>query len=182
MKTINNNVDAYCLVVVDMQPLFTKQRQTVDNVEREVIGARASNCPVFFLEIEYDELEPHIPYGDTHKCLLDAVEGYELAHICRRIGRRLPAEKVSVSWTRPKVPGQDGSAGVTKMCKRLGYPMNRFRVCGVQADLCVLSSVKGLLRRTEGKVEVVEDATNTIAHMQRFWRAKFPEGKRLKLV
>lgn len=179
MKNILES-DGYCLVVVDMQPLFTRHKQTVANVKREVKAARESGNPVIFLEISHDELEPHLPYGDTHRCLLEAIEGYERAHISRRIGRRLKVEEAT--WQRPHVPGQDGSRGVVKLCRKHGYTMARFRVCGVQADLCVLSTVKGLLRRTDARVEVVQDATNTIERMRRFWRAKYPEGRRLTLV
>jgi nicotinamidase-related amidase len=164
-----SRADRYVLVVVDMQPFFTTHEQTIANVLREVVAARQSGMPIVFLEITHHRPEPHVPYGPTHERLLQAVQGYESWQISGRVG------------TGRK--GMDGSTGLLEACRRNGYPVQKFRVCGVQTDLCVLATVKGLLRRRSGcEVQVVWDACHCDPAFQLFCRARYPEGKRLRIV
>lgn len=177
-KNTSNNADQ-TLLVVDMQAGMCQDNQTLENVLAEVLAARAAGKPIIFLEISHDELEPHLPYARSFDCLLNCIEGYEHGHVVTRVGKRLAVEKAG--WTRPRVPGEDGSKGVLKLCKDRGYAQSRFRVCGVQADMCVLATVRGLLKRSSCRIELVEKACHTSSGFK-FWRFKYPEGPRLKLV
>lgn len=156
-------MDDYILVVVDMQPHFTSNPRTIKAVKEEVAAARRLGLPIILLEIPYHRPEPDKPYPRTYKSILRLVEGYDRAHVLHKLG-------------------EDGSRQVLRKCAAMGYETTRFRACGVKTDLCLLETVKGLLRRSEASVEVVKGACDTVAEFRRFCWAKFPVGKRLRLL
>lgn len=154
----------YILVVVDMQPFFTRNRKLIARIKQEVLTARQRNLPIVFLEIPHHEPEPEKPYPPTYKSILKLVEGYDRAHVVTKFG-------------------EDGSQKVLRVCRENGYPVDvRFRVCGVNTDLCVRKTVKGLLGRSQAIIDVPRSACDTIPKMRKFCWAKFPISPRVRLL
>ena len=210
--------EQYTLVVIDMQPFFTKNPLTVANVEREVRAARASGMPVIVLEIPC-----HLSSGvdcdsETQSAIVRALASTnritrmkELAKdgsikVEKRSRRGFTGVSIAESKeavidiyhpTHPSIMkcldgydrhvvlqkfGQGGSVKILNACRKFGFGMSRFRIVGVNIDLCVLSTVKGLLSRSTARVDVVKDACDTAPRYR--WNAwvKFPVGKRLAIL
>lgn len=153
----------YILVVVDMQPHFVRNPRTIAAVKREVETARRNDLPIIVLEIPYHGPEPDKPYPPTYASIMKLIAGYDKAHVVHKLTA-------------------GGSMKLLRKCQAMGYQTSRYRVCGVKTDLCVLATVKGLLLRTRASVEVVKAACDTLARYRRFCWAKYPVGKRLRLI
>ena len=153
----------YILVVVDMQPNFVVNPRTIAAVKREVETARRKDLPIIVLEIPYHRLEPDKPYPRTYKSIMKLLAGYDKAHVVHKLT-------------------EGGSVKLLRKCEAMGYQTSLYRVCGVKTDLCVLQTVKGLLKRTKASIEVVKGACDTIKRYRRFCWVKYPVGKRLRLV
>lgn len=136
----------YTLVVVDMQPSFeaANKPEVIVGVTKEIITAMACKNPVVF--VEYCSPDP-----PTHSSLLSLVKDYELK------------AKVTKST-------DDGSVEVIQALEKNGFYGSHLRVCGVNAEACVMATVNGLLDQMPfAKVEVVPEACGTIK--RRFpWR------------
>lgn len=133
------------LVVVDMQPHFDAARNpnVVASVTREIIKTILSDGSVIFLE--YEGCGPTIP------ALFDLTKGYR-------------------KRSRIQKPDDDGSKEVKSCLKRREFDDNYIRVCGVNAECCVYSTIEGLLKRLPtSKVEVVKDACGWYNNMPN-WR------------
>jgi nicotinamidase-related amidase len=158
----------YTLVVVDMQPFYTTDTATISSVAREVSLARQRNNHVIFLTVPYLSPLQDKPFKPTYPEILDQVEGYQQDH-----------------WQESEKLFQDGSRNVLNACAWKHFPSNRFRVCGVNTDLCVLDTVKGLLAYpTVEAIEVVKDAchtTNEETDNIKVWKL-FPANPRLSLI
>lgn len=159
-----DNMNNYVLVVVDMQPFFTRNPRLIARIKKEVLLARQLNLPIIFLEIPHHKPEPQKPYPPTYRSIMQLVDGYDKAHVATKFG-------------------EDGSRQVLRVCEQEGYSLNGcFRVCGVNTDLCVRRTVKGLLSWTTGTVDVPRNACDTIPKMRKFCWVKFPSTRRLRLL
>ena len=154
----------YTLVVVDMQPDFSASNDpnTRTAVEWEVRKAIKRGLPVVVLEIPYfspideDGLEP------THRSIMNLLSGYKRYQVVQK------------RWS-------DGSSHVISSCEDHMYGQQRFRVCGVNTDECVLQTVLGLARRLPmSKIKVVKNACN--AAVDRDCWDKFLVAPNVKLV
>lgn len=145
------------LIVVDMQPEFDAalNPNVVVGVTLEIQAAVARKSPIVF--VEYDEA------GDTHKGLYSLAKGY------RKKARIIKYE-------------DDGSRQIIRTIRRREFDLSHLRVCGVNTNACVQSTVEGLLKRLpESKIEVAKAACGTCSFWNYDWRA-FPKHKNLKLV
>lgn len=145
----------YTLVVVDMQDEFDAalNPSVVIGVTKEILRAIKTNSPVLFLEYKN--------CGPTHRGLLDLVKGYP---------RKARITKA----------GDDGSLEAIKAVQRKEWPFRHMRVCGVNTDCCVWSTVEGILKRTENtQVEVVKEACGTCIRFD--WR-QYIRHPQLRLV
>jgi len=137
--------EEYTLVVVDMQPDFAASRHplTLNAVEREVRAARRRGCPVVVLQIPYFSPRDEVGYRPTHERIMRHLASYR---------RKQVVEKLQ----------SDGSYQVIVTCARNGFTLERFRVCGVNTDICVLKSVQGLSETLPAcRITVVADACNS---------------------
>ncbi len=146
--------DGKVLVVVDMEPGY---RSAMDKEQyravRELIrAARQADSFIVFLEF-LDE--------GTFANLLKLVRGYDMFV--------------------QEAKGQcDGSDEVIAACRRGGYDMNNFVVCGVETHVCVQETAQELARQLpNATVEVVMEACGS-REGNDFTR--FPEEENLTLV
>jgi nicotinamidase-related amidase len=165
-----NTNDEYTLVVIDMQPLFTADNITISNVAREVRLARQRQNKIIFLWIPYFSAFQADLFAGTYPSILKAVQGYERAH-----------------WNETTKLIQDGSREILQTCARKDFPSKRFRLCGVNTDMCVLDTVKGLLAVNTPRIEaieVVKDAcrtSNSKTDNTKVWQL-FPLDPRLSII
>lgn len=147
------------LVVVDMQPEFDAAccPDVIVGVAREIMEAKRKKWPVVFLEYL-----PKENIGETHYGLLSLLKGYSRK---ARIGKT----------------DDDGSYEALRAIRRRKFPEKTLRVCGVNTDCCVASTVLGFLDRTESEIHVVKDACEWDNHFQFDWR-QFLKHPRIKLV
>ncbi|MBX9573894.1 MAG: cysteine hydrolase [Candidatus Obscuribacterales bacterium] len=112
------------LIVVDMLTgeQAANSELLLQAVERQITRARKMGWAVLFLSTE--------PWrrGNVYPRLLKLVDGY--APRC---------------FTRVKA-FDNGCVEVMEACFDFNYPTDMFRVCGVNTDLCVRSTVAGLLK------------------------------------
>jgi nicotinamidase-related amidase len=162
--------DQYTLVVVDMQPFYTTDAATISNVAREVSRAREQNNHIIFLTVPYLSPLQEAPFKPTYPEILEEVKDYPHDH-----------------WHEAEKLFQDGSPIVFNTCDWKHFPTNRFRVCGVNTDLCVLDTVKGLLKANDPALEAVEvvkhacNTNNTEINNVTVWE-QFPADRRLTLI
>ena len=145
----------YTLVVVDMQPKFvaSQNERTIKMVQKEIKMAMDNKCPIVFLE--YEE------YGPTDKRLKEVIKGYKK---CKFVKKRM----------------DDGSDYVIRICNLHKYPLNNFRVCGVNTGACVKSTVSGLATLPYTHIKVPKGACNT-THENYKWKY-FPTFGNVKTV
>jgi hypothetical protein len=132
MQTFNTNT----LVVVDMQPYFSCEKQILQTCKREIKKAIAANNHIVFLEFT------NCGVTDNELMLMMIEKGYSNYSI--------------VSKNQ-----NDGSLAIADKIKPGIANLSSFRVCGVYTDACVFDTVKGLLKRFNCNVEVVRDAVRT---------------------
>ncbi len=125
------------LVIVDMQPGFPLSLSVRRDVEAEILNAIERLWAVVIIEYETEAA------GDTHKSLLDLLAAYP-------------------HHTLVKKTKEDGSQVVLEALRRLGYPNELIRVCGVMTDICVQQTAAGLATTlTTARIEVVKSACTT---------------------
>jgi nicotinamidase-related amidase len=125
----------YTLVIVDMQPAFNaaNRDRVVSNCFREILLAIKNDFPILFLEFD--------GYYNTHQKLMGAVKSSGYANYYVRLKNE-----------------DDGSDQIRRVVFDHALPKN-FRVCGVNTDCCVASTVKGLAARyPDSIIEVIADA------------------------
>lgn len=142
-----NSLQPYTLVVVDMQSAFkaSQGESVLLGVAAEIKLAIASGQPVVILESN-----PRLN-GPTHRCLTDLLQGYDtLRHIVlTKDGRGLGM-------------GSGGGREVAEACDFLGFPTERFRLCGVNTDICVFFTTLELSRHFGGpQLELVRNACSS---------------------
>lgn len=128
----------YTLVVVDMQPGFDSAhgKRVRENTLREVKKAREVGADIIFLEFE--------GYESTWDDLLN-----EAPH-----DRYIATKRED-----------DGSEQVARLVNTNKLFNNVFRVCGINTDCCVESTVRGLTARLPmSRIEVMGDACDSDWH------------------
>ena len=133
----------YTLVLVDVQPSFhaARHRPTLKAIKREVKMAKKRKLPVVLLELPKDvDGNPHLR---THSTITRLLERYKRHTIVKK-------------------QNSDGSHELLIECHRLRMERPRFRICGVNTDVCVLKTALGLAQyRPNSLIEVVQDACNS---------------------
>ncbi len=132
----------YTLVVIDMQQGFPAARDAVlqQNVYQEICAAKASGCAIVFLEF----VSVYPDYGTTFRMLAELVNGYARSTVVTK-------------------SDDDGSKQVIEACHQGSYTMKKFRLVGVNIDMCVLATAKGLVAELpQGRVVVVKEACNSM--------------------
>lgn len=125
---------AHTLCVIDMQSEFDAalDPNVVIGVHAQILKTKRLGGDILFVEYE--------GCGETHKGLLDAARGY---------GSKARITKKS----------DDGSQEILRAINRRGFTLDRLRLVGVNAECCVLATIKGLLRRVpEIEIDVVKKA------------------------
>ncbi len=125
------------LIVIDMQPGFPLSCSVRRDVEAEILKAIEGGWAIVIVEFETEAA------GDTHASLLKLLDGY--------LHHKL------VKKTR-----EDGSDVVLEALRRLAYPTQLLRVCGVMTDICVQQTTVGLAMALPAtRIEVVKSACTT---------------------
>ena len=144
------------LVVVDMQPEFEAafHPNVVIGVTQEIINAKNVGAPIILVEYRDG--------GQTFDGFFKLLKNYK--------------NKALVRKNR-----DDGSREVIQAIKRRKFNPYHLRVCGVNSDACVWSTVEGLLGKlNRSRIEVVKQACFT--EDRTFdWR-QFLRHKNLRLV
>jgi nicotinamidase-related amidase len=138
------NSRATALIVTDMQREFdaSETPEVIAACIREI--KRAKKRKALILLVEYaSRYYSDNGMSDTQDEILDVLEGYP--H-CITVSKKI----------------DDGSAQIMKVLKRVGIP-KRFKVCGVNTDCCVRSTVNGLTAKLpEGtQITLIADACNS---------------------
>jgi hypothetical protein len=102
-----------------MQDGFPTSQKPLPEVVQEVKLAKKRNDAIVLVEY-YD-------CGDTHKPILDELEGY---------GR----------VTKVVKHNDDGGSEVVSACDKEGFDMTTMRICGVNRSACVSSTIGGIKR------------------------------------
>lgn len=127
----------YTLVVVDMQPDFNAANgaRVTKNCLREINQAMKDKAFVIFLE--------YYGSGPTIKTLSDAVKTYSKAHFSTK-------------------HDDDGSDNVDVFIRKYKMKHNLIKVCGVNTDCCVRSTVEGLsCLYKRATIDVIADACDS---------------------
>ena len=161
------------LVIVDMQRRFkAADAVAVAAILKQIELAKQKGWPVVVLELPEENMLRMVRTG---------------AELC---ARQLPVPRtaVAVPTTLPAIMhalaghphevrnkyGSDGGLNAVYACYDRGWPLDDFRVVGVNTDCCVLATVKGLRNcRALARIEVVREACNTTSSDD-VW-SRFPE-------
>jgi len=126
------------LAVVDMQPGFDASKKCLDGVLALVEKSMRHNIPIVIVELDSES------YGATHAPITYLLRGYK---------KQLYVSK----W------GNDGSEEIQRaLSSNLDYKLklDKFRVCGVNANCCVKDTALGLARKyTTSEVIVHHEAS-----------------------
>lgn len=136
----------YTLVVVDMQSAFhaALKPSAIVGVTCEILAAKKLNRPVMLVE--------YAKCGPTLEPLAELLRGYP---------KKLRVTK----------PGDDGSRQVIRALQENKWPSKYLRVCGVNTDCCVWSTVEGLLEKLPDiRIEVVKNACEWTGTKKFDWR------------
>ncbi len=138
----------YTLVIVDMQPGFS-----ASNDERTILAVldeirRAIKHGAAIIVIESDRKK----YGSTHAVLLELLASYD-------------SDRWSIEtkfWRHnDQYSPHSGALQVDEACEVFGFPTERFRVCGVNTDICVFFTAMELAKQYAlSKLEIVMRACN----------------------
>lgn len=139
------NKNATPLVVVDMQWDFYTSRikSVIEACKKEIILAKKRNAAIIFLE--YDG------FGKTMPQLRKVAKDYAFTYTALK-------------------DRQDGSSEVIDIFETLEIKPRTIRVCGVNTDQCVRSTVHGLMYvGHKMKIGVVYEATNGTSNRRWCW-------------
>jgi nicotinamidase-related amidase len=144
-------------IVIDMQPAFkaSNEPSVIVGVTKEIIEAMRENATVMVVEYSGS--------GLTHRPILNLLKGYP-------------------HFVRVKKRNDGGAKEIIRAIKRRKIAYERFRVCGVNTDCCVMATVRGLLAQStlaESKLELVKDACGTASYFN--WRSRYKHPN-LKVV
>jgi nicotinamidase-related amidase len=127
----------YSLIVVDMQPFFPSSRSTrvKDHCRKEIQKAMDAGAPIIFVE--------YLGCGPTNPNLVKMTDYYDKTFLVRK-------------------RSDNGSSEISKLLSSYRLPARHLRVCGVNTNACVESTVYGLSRKCAigAKIEVVAKACN----------------------
>ncbi len=130
------------LAIVDMQAGEgnAQEELLILSIKRLIRAAIKGNWPVMVIELLDDG-----PCRPTNHGLMCLLNDYPRLVLC------------------PKKQN-DGSAEISQACMQNGFPTEHIVVCGVNADVCIKSTVLGLASRFRHSIiEVVKDACNACA-------------------
>jgi hypothetical protein len=128
---------SYTLVVVDMQAKFSAANdiRVLIEVEKEILKAMDSKSSIIFVEYRFN--------GPTIPSLVQLTDHYNRVFIVRK-------------------SNDDGSREVNKVIRDNRLPSRNIRICGVNTDYCVKSTVFGLSKKIKSaKLEVIAKACNS---------------------
>jgi hypothetical protein len=120
------------VVVIDLQPHFTKNLKLLNNAAKELKTAMQQQYPILLLE--------YFGRGETHQFLLETIKDYKKVYITTK--RR-----------------EDGSKEIRWICNKFFLPTDHFIVFGVYSDGCVLSTVIGMTNwYIDSKIDIITNA------------------------
>lgn len=124
---------SYSLVIIDMQPEFkaAKGKRVYNAVMCEIKQAIKKRAAIVFVE-----------FGNYN----------EVPHTRTRKGLRLATSKYDRVFTTVKLQNDGGDKIMNMIVKN--NLSRKIRVCGVNTDACVVSSVRGMVRASEKKVKI----------------------------
>ncbi len=150
-------MDKYTLVVLFMQEVFgaANAPETINNVEKLILEAKASGNPIIFVELPYESPIKDESYPPTHRRLTDHLFHYERG---RRVDVYTRYAVRSIYYLESNASGMVLDAAVER-----DFPLENVIVCGTNTDVGVLHSVLGLAKRLpKSEISVVMDACNTL--------------------
>lgn len=132
------------LVVNDMQPQFKAacSLNLLAAVQVLIESAKANKQAI--IVVEYDPLFE----GKTHKCLLDSLVGYEHVAFATKHLDRIQMRRARGERNLPH-NADDGSEQIIDACLEHNFSLEHFRFCGVNTDICVLKTVRGLREKID---------------------------------
>lgn len=146
------------LVVVDMQPCFEASLDVdvIVGVTCEIVKARQRGAPIILVEYRGFDIQDR-----THDAFYDLLRNYKRRAI---IGKS----------------DDDGSREILQTLKRRQFNSRHLRICGVNSDACVWSTVEGLLEKLDNaRIDVVKRACGSEDPFD--WR-RFLRHRNLRLV
>ena len=126
----------YVLCIIDMQPDFTAAND--NSVQRYI--RRLVRTAIF--DRAYIVVAQYKGYGETVPSIMRLLHGYPHRGICQ-------------------ASRDDKSIVITRLLKGRRARAQYFKICGVNTDACVYSTVKGLHRRSRQPLYVVGRACHT---------------------
>ncbi len=125
----------YTLVVVDVQPFFTNDQETLKHVAEEIERARDRNCDIVFVEIPYFSPMDEEGLAPTHSRLTALAKNYSR---CKTVYKPMFQQSTTQS-----------AKCLISACLQFGFETRRFRVCGVNTG--------GWLRTADGDIQKDEN-------------------------
>ncbi len=137
------NTAPWVLVIIDMQCKFwaSFEPKTLSSIVVMIRWAKACNMPIVL--VEYNRSNHFEPDSATQTVLTKEIGYYARSYtVCKK--------------------QDDGAAEIRQVCIDNNLPINRFVLTGVNADYCVLSTAKGLLKRDPlTNCAVIQDACDS---------------------
>jgi hypothetical protein len=132
------------LVINDMQPQFkaTNNSDLLASVAAEIKQTIAAGGAI--VVVEYDPLFE----GKTHQCLLDLLADYEHVAFATKHLDRVQQRLMRGESNLPH-NADDGSEQIIDVCLDHQFSLEHFRFCGVNTDICVLKTVRGLRQKID---------------------------------
>lgn len=127
---------SYTLTIIDLQPFFLTglDKAVRDNCIVQIKRAIKDRAAIIF--VEYNG------YGPTHQDLKDVI-------------RKAAYDRLYVVYKST----DNGGKEISQLIKKRHLAASRIKVCGVNTDACVHSSVLGLRKHlSASKIEVIADA------------------------
>lgn len=126
------------LIIIDMQPHTfetSRDENTILACIRAIEKAIEDDIPIIVVEYE--------GCGRTNQRLRGYLDGYE--------------------HTRYVVKNSDSGAKIIIECiEQNDWDIKTFRVCGVNTQCCVASTIRILVRKFDKQIEVIKDGCNTV--------------------
>ena len=155
----------YTLCVIDMQNYFwaAKNKETIENVKKEIIKAKRRNYPVIY--VKYD-LSPWT--NNKWDCSLSS----GLAEVTRFYKNKYTVIKKQ----------DDGANEVFKFLKQKNLPL-KLRMTGINSNVCVMYTVETLVKKYNIKIDIVKEAINSFNHNEHTLALReFDNMKNVRLI
>lgn len=125
------------LVIIDMQRGFGNANAliTINRVIKQINRAKKFGDKIIIVEYL-----PHKIYHKTRPEIIKAIGNYDHIKVYKYIN--------------------SGANSIIEACKKYAYKIDIFRLCGVNTNACVQSTLIGLHGKDKYKLEIVPEACN----------------------